>query len=486
MLQKKQLVIIGGGIAGLAAAFRIQEEITAKGIPIECALLEGSGRFGGKIQTERFDDFVVEGGPDSFISQKPAAIQFCKRLGLEDRLMGTNPEQTKTFVYTGRKMRTLPDGLSLLVPTRFMPFATTGLFSLTGKIRMGLDLFLPKKADDADESLASFVRRRLGEEALQKMAEPMLAGIYASDPERMSLKSTFPMFFHTEQKYRSLILGMLARKRQAASHSSSNGNPYTLFMTLKTGLAEMVEAVVDRSPDIQFQTGVKVRGVQRGLGGNPWKVVLEGGQERIADAVILAPPAHVTARLIQDLAPKASEQLSAITYVSTAAVTLAYRKEGFSHPLDGFGFLVPRAENRNIMACTWTSTKFPQRAPNGYVLLRCYIGGALQEELAERDSETLSLMVREDLKAIMGIDREPVFTRVFTNRKANVQYHVGHAERIVEIEKELERFPGIYLAGSAYKGIGIPDCIANGTVAAVSALNQLMEPGENPSDSDRI
>tara|TARA_B100000686_G_scaffold351303_1_gene449637 strand:- start:1622 stop:3058 length:1437 start_codon:yes stop_codon:yes gene_type:complete len=474
MKDNKKIVIIGGGIAGLAAAFRIQEEVSLRRVPVECVLLEGSDRLGGKIQTERFDDFIIEGGPDSFISQKPAAIDLCKRLGIEDRLIGTNPNQTKTYVYTGRKMRTLPDGLSLLVPTEFFPFFTTPLFSWPGKIRMGMDLFIPKKKDLSDESLASFVRRRLGEEALQKMAEPMLAGIYASDPEKMSLKSTFPMFFHTEQKYRSLILGMLNRKRQIISTPKRAGNPYTLFMTLRTGLAEMVEAVYEKSPNVIFKTGVKVSSVERGEKGGPvWRVVLENGEALCGGSVILAPPAHTTSKLIAGLIPKAAESLNNIVYVSTAAVTLAYRKDKFKHPLNGFGFLSPKSEGTNIMACTWTSTKFPQRAPDNYVLLRCYIGGALREELAEQDKESLEEMTKADLKSIMEIDSEPDFVRVFVNRKANVQYHVGHCDRIAQIEKQLKPFPGIYLAGSAYKGIGIPDCISSGTAAAESALNLL-------------
>ena len=471
---KKRIIIVGGGIAGLSAAFRVQEEISAKGIPLECVLLEGSNRFGGKIQTERFDGFVVEGGPDSFISQKPAAIDFCRRLGIEDRLTGTNPDQNQTYVYSGGKMRTLPDGLSLMIPTKFFPFATTRLFSWPGKIRMGMDLFIPKKIDKSDESLASFVRRRLGEEALQKMAEPMLAGIYASDPEKMSLQSTFPMFFHTEQKYRSLILGMLERRRQALAAPKKPENPYTLFMTLRTGLSEMVEAVQEKSLNLNFKTDVKVLSVERSNSGDPnWRVALQNGGSMNADAVILAPPAHVTAKLISGFAPKAADELNKIVYVSTAAVTLAFRKEGFKHPLNGFGFLAPKSEGTDIMACTWTSTKFPQRAPEDHVLLRCYIGGALRENLAEQDTEALTNMTRKDLKSIMGIDNEPVFNKVFINRKANVQYHVGHADRIDRIESELEKFPGIYLAGSAYKGIGIPDCIASGTSSAESALNRL-------------
>ena len=467
----KKIIIIGGGIAGLATAFRIQREIET-GADLECILLEGSDRFGGKISTEKSDGFVIERGPDSFISQKPAAIQLCKQLGLEDRLTGTNPGAPSTFVYTGGKLVTMPDGLSLMIPTKFLPFAFTPLFSIPGKIRMACDLLIPRKEGDADESLASFVRRRMGEEALSKMAEPMLAGIYASDPEKMSITSTFPMFVETERKYRSLILGMLARKKAMLLNAGKRPpTSYSLFMTLKEGLGEMVDAIIKKSPDVQFKSGAKVASLEKNQEG--WHVKLEDGWERQADAVILATPGAITAKILQPIAPESAELLNSIHYVSTATVTLGYKKEGFSHSLDGFGFVVPKAEGRSILACTWTSSKFPHRAPEGYVMLRCYLGGALQEEIAEKDTETLETLVRNDLEKIMGIKETPVFCKVFQNHKSNVQYHVNHSERIDSVMEDLKKFPGLFLAGSAYRGIGIPDCIQNGNQAAESAIEFL-------------
>jgi oxygen-dependent protoporphyrinogen oxidase len=477
MTQNKKIAIIGGGIAGLAAAYKIQEEIVSNGTPIDCYVLEGGDSFGGKIRTDRFDGFVVERGPDSFISQKPWAIDLCKRLGLEDRLVGTKTENAKTFVYVGKKMQTLPEGLSLLVPTKFLPFATTALFSWFGKIRMGMDLIIPKKKDEEDESLASFVRRRLGNEALKRMAQPMLAGIYGSDPEKMSIKSTFPMFFQTEQKYRSLILGMLVKKREMmkAPKRESSRPAFSMFMTLKSGLGEMVEAILEKSPHINFKPKVKIRTVsfKDGNGLPKWTVVPEKGEPLTFDAIIMAPPANISANLLSQCAPELSELLHRIPYVSTAAITLAYRKDGFSHPLKGFGFLVPKSEGFHISACTWTSSKYPERAPDGFVLLRCYLGGALNEELAERDPEALASLVQEDLRAIMGITEKPVFCRVYVNRKANVQYLVGHQKLVESINEKVEDLPGLYLSGSAYTGIGIPDCINNGNVAAGSALKFL-------------
>ena len=467
----KKIIIIGGGIAGLAAAYRIQRKIS-EGADLECILLEGSDQFGGKISTEKSDGFVIERGPDSFISQKPAAIQLCKQLGLEDRLTGTNPNSPKTFVYTGGKLVTMPDGLSLMIPTKFLPFALTSLFSLPGKIRMALDLLIPRKDGNSDESLASFVRRRMGEEALSKMAEPMLAGIYASDPEKMSIGSTFPMFVETERKYRSLILGMLARKKAMLMNAGTRPRTsHSLFMTLKDGLGEMVDAVIKNSPNIQFKSGVKVAALEKKKDG--WHVKLGDGSECQADAIILATPGGVTAKIIKPIAPDSAELLDRIHYVSTATVTLGYKKEGFSHSLDGFGFVVPKAEGRSILACTWTSSKFPHRAPEGHVMLRCYLGGALQEEIAEKDAETLERLVRNDLQEIMGIKETPIFCKVFKNNKSNVQYHVNHSERIDSIMEDLKNFPGLFLAGSAYRGIGIPDCIQNGNQAAEFAFDFL-------------
>ena len=464
----KKIIIIGGGIAGLAAAFRIQREIK-EGANLECILLEGSNHFGGKISTEKLDGFIIERGPDSFISQKPAAIQLCKQLGLEDRLTGTNPGAPSTFVYTGGKLVTMPDGLSLMIPTKFLPFALTPLFSLPGKIRMAFDLLIPKKQDNGDESLASFVRRRMGEEALNKMAEPMLAGIYASDPEKMSITSTFPMFVETEKKYRSLILGMLARKKAMLMNAVKRpSSAYSLFMTLKDGLGEMVDAVIKKSPDIQFKSGTKVVGIERNK--EKWHLKLDDGSENQVDAVIVATPGTVTAKLLQNITPDSAELLNSIHYVSTATVTLGYKKEGFSHSLDGFGFVVPKAEGCSILACTWTSSKFPHRAPKDYVMLRCYVGGALQEEVAEKDTETLETLVRKDLQQIMGITEIPIFCKVFKNNKSNVQYHVNHSQKIDSIMEDLKNYPGLFLAGSAYRGIGIPDCIQNGNLAAESAL----------------
>ncbi len=469
----KRIVIIGGGIAGLSAAYRIQEAMDSGQSQLECTVLESTDRFGGKICTELRDGFLLEKGPDSFISQKPWAIEHCKKIGLADHLIGTRPENTKTYVYLNKKMVTLPDGLSLMVPTKFLPFITTRLFSWPGKIRMGLDLIIPKRRKKTDESLASFVRRRLGEEAVQRLAQPMLAGIYASDPEEMSLHSTFPMFAQIEKKYRSLILGMLIQKKQraAAPPKKSNYTPFTLFVSLKNGLSEIVDRTIKKSPNINFKKNVCVKQIQQREG--KWHLTLDSGDILIADSVIVSTPANISSKLLQDTAPLLANGLSDIKYVSTAAVVMGFRKEEMGHPLNGFGFIVPSTEKRKITACTWVSSKFAGRVPEGHVLLRSFVGGALQEDLAEQNEDTIKDMVLKELKDIMGISGNPLFCDVFQYKKGNAQYMVGHQKLVGSIYQELEKFPGLYLSGSAYEGTGVPDCILNGTKVAEKVLDYI-------------
>ncbi len=471
----KKIAIVGGGVAGLAAAHRLQEEIQNNNAPFDCVLLEAGDRFGGKIATERFDGFIVERGPDSFISQKPWGVELCHKLGLGDQLIGTQKEHSQTFVYTGGKMVPMPEGLSLMVPTQFLPFVFSPLFSWPGKIRMGLDLFIPRRAGNGDESLASFVRRRLGREALVKMAEPMLAGIYSANPETMSLHSTFPMFAQTEAKYRSLILGMLARKRQVMLAGKApkpvKPGPDSLFVTLRDGLDSLVNAAIEKSPDVTFRKGQKLAGIFRD--GDQWKLSIEGDESLTADAVIVALPANTASGLLQPCVPDVAKRLEEIPYVSTAAVTLAYAQKEFSHPLRGFGFVVPRDEGLRITACTWTSSKYAGRAPDDHVLMRCYVGGGAGEETAHLDENELERIVRQDLLKSMNVRETPAFCKVYYNRKGNVQYQVGHSALVDSIDAALQSHPGLFLAGSAYRGIGIPDCILNGTRTAESVIQYL-------------
>ena len=461
------VVIVGGGVTGLTVAHTLMTSNPS----LDIALVELEEKLGGKIVTERVNGFVIEGGPDSFISYKPWAMELCRKLGLENRFTGTNRDQKTTYILRGNRLIELPEGLMLLAPTRLIPFVRSPLFSIMGKLRVGLDLLIPKRRDTEDESLAGFVRRRMGREAVERLAGPLLAGIYAGDPKRMSLKATFPQLAELEQKYGSLIRGMLARRWEMTGISQKSSAP-TMFMTLRSGLGELVEALVKQIGRVHLLTGRRViELLPRGESGYDLK--LDDGKELSAQAVVLTAPAFVTAGLVERLEPELSKQLLDIRYVSTATVSIAFRRSGFPHPLNGFGFVVAGDLSQEVMACTWTSTKFPHRAPHDHVLLRCFLGGEGREEVVGRSDEELIRLVRKNLQSVLGVVQEPALVKIYRWIRANPQYDVGHLDKVKTIEKRVSRYPGLFLAGAAYHGVGIPDCIRSGMQAAEKALNYL-------------
>ncbi|HBG47360.1 MAG TPA: protoporphyrinogen oxidase [Deltaproteobacteria bacterium] len=476
----KRVVIIGGGIAGLATAWSLREH-QGDCPPFEIVLVERNPRFGGNIQTERVDGFLVEGGPDCFLSEKPWAMELCKRVGLEDKLLNTNDKNRKTFVLSGGKLHVLPEGVILMIPTKILPLATSSLISWPGKIRMAFDLFVPKRKEKGDESLGDFVRRRLGKEALDKIAEPLVAGVHAGDPETMSVRASFPKFVQLEEESGSLIRGMVRRMASAAAHrkpAPAGGAPkrkVTMFMTLRDGLTELIDTLSTRlkgMKDTVLKTGTAASSVEKAAGAG-YRVNLVGGGSIEADAVVIAAPAWAASSMISAEDPELAKKLLTIPYVSTATVSIAFKRKDVSHPLDGFGFVVPRIEKRRIMAATWTSVKFAQRAPEDSVLLRCFVGGSKNAELVSLSDGEILKMVREELRDIMGIDAEPVLARVFKWRESMPQYTIGHEERIAWIDERLLGHPGLYLAGSAYHGIGISDSIRYGEVVAKRVLHQI-------------
>ncbi|MBI5379518.1 MAG: protoporphyrinogen oxidase [Nitrospirae bacterium] len=472
MTSHKHIIIIGGGFCGLSAAYTLQEEARAKDLPLSCTLLEADARLGGKILTERVNDFIIEGGPDAFVSQKPWGIDLCRHLGLQDHLTGTNPRERASYLLHRGRLHDLPEGMVLLVPTRLGTLIKSPLFTPWGKIRMGLDLLLPRRrATASEESIADFVGRRLGREAVEKLAEPLLAGIHAGDAGRLSLQATFPQFAELEARYRSLILGVLDRKRQRESQSGEAS--WSLFVTLREGLGELVEVLEKVLREkATIRTGARVRAVRRGLhcAAPPYIVEIEDGATYRADALLLATPAYETAGLLKRILPVAAPHLRTIPYVTTATVSLAYRRADCPHPLNGYGFVVPRKEPCRILASTWTSTKFPHRAPQDHVLLRCFVGGTGREDLALQEEPELVRLAREELKAVLGIAAEPVLARAYRWERANPQYEVGHLTRLEAIDRALEKSPGLFLAGAAYRGVGIPDCIRQGAEAARKAI----------------
>ncbi len=475
----KRAVIIGGGISGLSAAYYLQQEVVRAELDIEVILIERGRRFGGCIVTENADNFIIEGGPDCFLSEKPWALKLCEELGLEDRLLGTNEGNRKVFILSKGRLHELPEGFMLMVPTSFTPFLKSSLISLAGKLRMAMDLFLPKRRSDQEESLAQFVRRRLGNEALEKIAEPLVAGIHAGTPETMSLETTFPRFIQLEQEYRSLILGMLARRSIAREFAQKRTGPKrTMFMSLIDGMMELTDTLKARLDKQSLRSNKKVIRIHHAKDNaspyNPiYEVHMERGEKLRADCVVLATPAYVTGELLQGLDRALSELSLSIPYISTATISLAYRQADIHHPLDGFGFVVPRAEKRKIMASTWTSVKFSHRCPPETVLLRAFVGGAQNEDLLGMDDEAIIDMVREELADIMGITAHPILTRIFRWDKSMPQYRLGHAERLSNLEEKLFQYPGLYITGCAYRGIGISDCIHDGKLTAERALKFL-------------
>jgi oxygen-dependent protoporphyrinogen oxidase len=469
----KNVVIIGGGITGLATAYYLQQYAHAA---FETTLIESSPRLGGKILSAHQDDFIVEGGPDSFITQKPAAITLCQDLGLADQLMGSSSGKP-TYVWNRGNLHPIPEGMMLMAPTMMLPFLRSRLISWHGKLRMGMEMLIPRREETGDESLASFTRRRLGAEALEKIAAPLMAGIFAADPERLGLQSTFPMFLEMEKQHGSLLRGILKKNRAKARNplpSGAKSRPSPMFMTLLGGLQQLVDALVARLDLETVLLDRKVVCVNRVL--DRYQIDLNDGSRLWADEVVFATPADVTANLLGAVDPVLAFKLRAIRYVSTATVSLAFKRSDLKTPLHGTGFLVPHNAHRRITACSWSSQKFSHRAPDDCELIRVFIGGARAESLAEQDDAALIQLAREELRAIMGIDAEPVLAKAYRWSKASPQYDVGHGERVAEIEHIAAWHPGLHLAGAAYHGAGIPDCISSGMKTAMNIANRLSNP----------
>ena len=463
----KRIIVVGGGIAGLSAAHRIVELNKERSLNFEVLLLEASSRLGGSIATERIDNFLVEAGPDSFITEKPAALRLCERLGLTSRLVSTQSAHQKIYVVHRGKLELLPKGFFLLAPTRFWPFLQTPLFSWAGKLRIMSELFIPRGDMNNDESLGAFVRRRFGPEALERVAQPLVGGIYASDPDQLSLAATMPRFKEMERQRRSVILAMWSeQRRRARSREAGSGARWSLFVTLADGMQELVEAVAKRLPEGSVRSDTPVTNLIHEETINHWRATLRDGETIGADAVILATPAFQTSAILSAVDSDSAHELKKISYASTATVSLAFHRTDFPRPPDSFGFVVPAVERRKIIACTFSSLKYPDRAPKHHILLRAFVGGALQPELFDADDAMMEDNVRAELATLLGVTAQPLFSRIWRHPNSMPQYHVGHQARIERIEKSLSRYSTLVLAGSAYHGVGISDCIRTGEEAA--------------------
>lgn len=471
----KHIIVVGGGISGLAAAHRLTELGRAGSLDLRVTLLEASDRLGGVIATEHTDDLLIELGPDSYITEKPAALRLCERLGLTDRLIAPQQGALKLYAVHRGKLTPLPEGFLLMAPTRLGSVLRSPVFSWGGKLRMALEPLVRRRVDDGDESLASFVRRRLGREVLERVAQPLIGGIYASDPEALSLAATMPRFPEMERTHGSVIIGTRHAQKRRAQTADETGARWSLFVSIDGGM----EVLVRRIEETVGAGVVRLGETVRVLGWNPdthqWRVdTSRSGFE--ADAVICTLPADAAATAVTTLDPELAAELRGIPFSSTATVNLAYRRSDIAHPLDGYGFVVPHVERRKIMACTFSSVKYAGRAPEDVALLRCFAGGALQADLLDQPDEALEAQVREDLESLLDISNAPMLCRTTRYADSMPQYNVGHLDRVERIEARLGQFPTLAFAGKSYRGVGIADCIHGGEAAA-ERIMEMLAPG---------
>lgn len=476
--EQKRAIVIGGGITGLAAGYRLKNEAEKRGIPLTVTILEASSRVGGVIRTEHRDGFIIEHGPDAFISTKPWAKALCEELSIDDKFIGTNSQMRRSFVIQNSKLHPVPEGFYMMAPGSFFPFIKSPIFSWHGKLRILGDLFISPRSNIDDESVADFVRRRLGTEAFERMAQPMIGGIYTSDAENLSLKATFPRFLEMEREYGSIIKALIAQKRKASQTSRATSGPrYSLFLSFTKGMQILVDTLSDQLNGC-IRLNSKVHTIQQNQAECTWKVLLDNDDDNKesleTDLLCIALPAPRTSQILANISTIA-EKLNAIPYTSSATVNMAFRREDISHPLNGMGFVVPIKEQLNLIGCSFSSVKFENRAPENQVLLRAFVAKNLSEcnnpvNSSQTDIASLAL---NDVSRILGIKEKPIFSIVSQHSQAMAQYQVGHQKIVSDINKLTRDLKGIVFAGNAYNGIGIPDCIHSGDQAALTLLDSI-------------
>jgi len=463
-----KIAIIGGGISGLSAAFRL-ERARRDGADIRYTLFESSGRLGGVMRTERVDGCLIEAGPDSFLSEKQSAAELCRELGIADQLVGSNDAHRRTYILVKGRLIEMPDGLQFMVPTKLLPTITTPLLSVGTKLRMACEFFASPHTSNGDESAAAFVERHFGSEVVDRLADPLLAGVYGGSAERLSVRAVLPRFLDMEAKYGSLSRAMLA----AMKKRPTNG-PRPIFTSMKDGMQQLVDVVVAQLDPRAIRTGSRIKAL--GREGEDWIILRQDGTAEKFDRVIIATPAYIAGGLLRSVEPRLASLLGDISYSSSVTVALGYAAAGYdgrgAKREDGFGFLVPRSEGKRLLACTFVHNKFPHRAPEGQLLLRVFLGGSNDAAVLEIPDEEILRIVRVELRQILGLTAEPAFSRIYRWERSMAQYEVGHLERVAEIERLRAVVPGLALAGNAYRGIGVPDCIKSGMDAAAETLRQ--------------
>lgn len=458
----KRIAIVGGGISGLASAFALEEH-RRSGVEVEYVLYESSPRLGGVLRTEYIDGCVVEAGPDSFVTEKPWAADLARSLGLGDQLIGSNDADRKTYILTRGRLVEMPDGLMFMVPTKILPTGLSPLFSWKTKLRMTQELFHPPRAVDHDESVAAFVERHYGSEMVDRLADPLLSGVYGGEAASLSVRAVLPRFAEMERTHGSLGRAMLAARKKMKMPGGPRTPAPPLFTSLKNGMQSLAEAVVSRLSPSSVATNALVQAVQPEAGG--W-LVSAGMKSDQFDGVILALPGSAAANVLRMASPELSAELGAIQYSSSITVGIGYDREVRQSLPPGFGFLVPRSENKRLLAATFVHNKFPHRAPDDRALLRCFFAGRNAEDVWALSDEQIVGIVRNELQQIVGLRGAPLFTRVYKWKSAMAQYGVGHLERLERIERLRRQLPGLALAGNGYRGIGVPDCVRTGRDAA--------------------
>ena len=467
--QRRKVVIVGGGITGLSAAFYMQKEAREKGLPLDVLLVEASNRLGGKIQTVRRDGFIIERGPDSFLIRKRSIGILAEDLGIEDELVKNATGQA--FIFVNGQLHPIPGGSIMGIPTEMGPFLKTGLFSWSGKLRAAGDFVLPRKPIEGDQSLGQFFRRRLGGEIVENLIEPLLSGVYAGDIDHMSLQSTYPQFSEVEKNHRSLILGMkkTAPKKEPSTNASSTKKEGA-FHTFRNGLETLVEAIEPRLDPGSVLKGVRLESIER-IGEKSF-LELNNGQKIEADAVIMTTGHAMVSTLF---APHGLLQdLGKMPSTSVATVALAFPDESVVQDKEGTGFLVSRSGDYSITACTWTHRKWPTTTPEGKVLIRAFVGRVGDEAIVDLPDAEIEKIVLADLSSIIDIKGKPDFTVITRWKEDRPQYRVGHQQRVEGARKELaENFPHVKLAGASYAGVGLPDCVDQGKAAVVEVIQEL-------------
>jgi oxygen-dependent protoporphyrinogen oxidase len=460
----KRIAIIGGGISGLAAAFALEEHRRAGSL--EYALYESSPNLGGVLRTEHIDGCIVEAGPDSFITEKPWAAELCRALGLGDELIGSNDAGRITYIFVRGRLIPMPDGLMFMVPTKILPTGFSPLFSWSTKLRMAQEMFHPPHAADADESVASLVERHYGAEMVDRLADPLLSGVYGGEAASLSVRAVLPRFAEMERTHGSLGRAMLASRKKTPKPANKPAAP--LFTSLKNGMQQLIETLVPRLNPSSLITSTAVQSIRRR--DSIWNISA-GPNSADFDSVIVATPTHSSAQLLAAGSPELSAELAAITYSSSITVGLGYDREVRQSLPAGFGFLVPRSAGQRLLAVTFVHNKFPHRTPPDRALLRCFFAGSTAESIWELSDDAIIGIVRNELQQILGLRASPLFARVYKWKSAMAQYGVGHLERLERIDRLRRQLPGLALAGNGYRGIGVPDCVRSGQDAAKQLLN---------------